>query len=195
VFPGPLKPIPCAHMGQTSVRRIGPRTRVTASPCDAMKRAAMIDVEALIRLQVASFARAEPGLRSSWPRDSGMDAAELRAFLDEHRYCVLATATARACPMARPVAFTVVGASFWFATVAGARLRNLEQAPWASIVIAEGDAGEHRAVAVDGPVTITRQPSERLLTAWETRHGSRADWAAAWFEIQPTRLISYSAAG
>jgi hypothetical protein len=30
---------------------------------------------------------------------------------------------------ARPVAFTVVGASFWFATVAGARLRNIRHTP------------------------------------------------------------------
>jgi hypothetical protein len=82
---------------------------------------------------------------------------------------------------------------FWFATVAGPRLRNLERTPWASIVVAEGDAGEHRAVAVDGPATIARQPSEQLLAGWEARHGSRAEWAAAWFEIQPARLISFSA--
>jgi hypothetical protein len=106
---------------------------------------------------------------------------------------VLATTTAQLHPVARPVAFTVIGASFWFATVAGPRLRNLERTPWASIVVAEGDAGEHRAVAVDGPAAITRQPSEQLLAGWEARHGSRADWAAAWFEIQPARLISYPA--
>jgi nitroimidazol reductase NimA-like FMN-containing flavoprotein (pyridoxamine 5'-phosphate oxidase superfamily) len=153
----------------------------------------MIDVDALIRLQEASFARAQDGLRSSWPRESGMDAAQLRSFLDGHRYCVLATTTAQLHPVARPVAFTVIGASFWFATVAGPRLRNLERTPWASIVVAEGDAGEHRAVAVDGSATITRQPSEQLLAGWEARHGSRAEWAAAWFEIQPARLISYSA--
>jgi nitroimidazol reductase NimA-like FMN-containing flavoprotein (pyridoxamine 5'-phosphate oxidase superfamily) len=153
----------------------------------------MIDVEALGRLQEASFARAEGGLRSSWPRESGMDAEALRSFLDAHRYCVLATASSQRHPAARPVAFTVIGASFWFATVAGARLRNLERTPWASVVVAEGDGGEHRAVAADGPVTITREVSEELLAVWEARHGSRADWAAAWFEIQPTRLISYSA--
>ena len=62
-----------------------------------------------------------------------------------------------------------------------------------SVVVADGDAGEHRAVAVDGAATITREPSEDLLAAWEARHGSRAKWAAAWFEIQLTRLISYSA--
>ena len=153
----------------------------------------MIDIEALVRLQEASFARAQGGLRGSWPRDSGMDAEQLRSFLDGHRYCVLATTTAKPHPVARPVAFTVIGASFWFATVAGPRLRNLERTPWASIVVTEGDAGEHRAVAVDGSVTIIRQPSEELLATWEARHGSRADWAAAWFEIQPSRLISYSA--
>ncbi|MGO9959650.1 MAG: pyridoxamine 5'-phosphate oxidase family protein [Solirubrobacteraceae bacterium] len=153
----------------------------------------MVDVEALIRLQDASFARAEDGLRSSWPRESGMDAEQLRSFLETHRYCVLATTTAQAHAVARPVAFTVIGASFWFATVAGPRLRNLERTPWASVVVAEGDAGEHRAVAVDGPATITRQPPEQLLAAWEARHGSRADWAAAWFVIQPARVISYSA--
>jgi nitroimidazol reductase NimA-like FMN-containing flavoprotein (pyridoxamine 5'-phosphate oxidase superfamily) len=154
---------------------------------------AMIDVEALIVLQEASFARAQRGLRDSWPRDSGMDAEQLRSFLDRNRYCVLATTTAQLHPVARPVAFTVIGASFWCATVAGPRLRNLQRTPWASIVVAEGDAGEHHAVAVDGPVTIIDHPSERLLATWEARHGSRADWAAAWCEIHPSRLISYSA--
>ena len=153
----------------------------------------MIDVEALDRLQEASFARDGGGLRSSWPRESGMDSEELRSFLDAHRYCVLATASSQSHPVARPVAFTVIGASFWFASVAGARLRNLERTPWASVVVSEGDAGEHRAVAADGPVTIIREASEQLLAVWEARHGSRAEWAAAWFEVQPTRLISYSA--
>ena len=64
----------------------------------------MIDLEALIRLQEASFARAQGGLRSSWPRDSGMDAEQLRSFLDGHRYCVLATTNAQLHPVARPVA-------------------------------------------------------------------------------------------
>ncbi len=154
----------------------------------------MIDVEALVQLQQESFARAQRGLRGSWPPGSAMDAQELGSFLDAHRYCVLATVSPREHPVARPVAFTVVGARFWFATVAGPRLRNLEGTPWASIVVSEGDAGDHRAVAVDGPATITRVASEELLAVWEARHESRAEWAAAWVEIQPTRLISYSAA-
>jgi hypothetical protein len=84
----------------------------------------MIDGDALVRLQEASFARAEGVLRSSWPRESRMDAEKLPSFPEGHRYCVLATTTAQRHPVARPVAFTVVGASFWFATVAGARRRS-----------------------------------------------------------------------
>lgn len=105
---------------------------------------ALIDIEALVQLQEASFARAGGWLRSSW-------------------------------------------------TVAGSRLRNLEQTPWASIVIAEGDGSEHRAVTAGGTATITAAPSEEVLSNWAARHGSPADWAAAWFEIRPTRLVSHAA--
>jgi hypothetical protein len=95
--------------------------------------------------------------------------------------------------IARPVAFTVLAGSFWFATVRGARLRNLERTPWVSIVIEDGDRGTHRAIAVDGPVAISDQPPQELLDLWEERHGSRAEWAAAWFELEPQRLVSYAA--
>lgn len=124
-----------------------------------------------------------------------MDAAQLRAFLDQHHYCVLATTTARGRAQARPLAFTVVGASLWFASVAGSRLRNLQRMPWASVVVAEGDRGSHRAVIVDGPAVVAAQPPQTLRDLWEARHGSRADWASAWFEIQPARLFSYRAPG
>lgn len=153
----------------------------------------MIDVEALIRAQDASYARAGASLASSWPHESAMDADQLRSFLEERHYCVLATTNADGHAIARPVAFTVLTGSFWFATVRGARLRNLERMPWVSIVIEDGDRGTHRAVAVDGPVTISDQPPSQLLELWEEHHGSRAEWAAAWFELKPDRLVSYMA--
>ncbi len=87
----------------------------------------------------------------------------------------------------------MLGAAFWFATVAGARLRNLERSPWASVVIEDGDGDAHRAVAVDGPVTITDQPAAEVLDAWEARHGRMAEWAVKWFELRPRRLVSYTA--
>ena len=154
----------------------------------------MIDGEALIRIQEKSYERAAPTLRSSWPAESAMDVEQLDCFLTEHHYCVLATVTTKGRPQARPIAYTVLGCSFWFATVAGARLRNLEHTPYVSLVIAEGDRGSHRAVSVDGPVTILDEPPHRLLATWEERHGSRAEWAAAWFEVRPARLFSYSCA-
>jgi nitroimidazol reductase NimA-like FMN-containing flavoprotein (pyridoxamine 5'-phosphate oxidase superfamily) len=154
----------------------------------------MIDAEELVRIQQESYERASAALRSSWPSGSAMGAKQIADFLIEHHYCVLATVTSKGQPQARPVAFTVIGSSFWFASVAGARLRNLERTPWVSFVVAEGDRGSHRAVIVDGPVAIVGAPDEKLLTAWEKRHGSRAEWAAAWFEVRPTRLFSYDRA-
>ena len=154
----------------------------------------MIDVEALIRLQEASYARADGGLLSSWPREAAMDRDELGSFLLARRYCVLATTTPRGRALARPVAFTVTGSAFWFATVRGSRLRSLEHTPWGSIVVADGDVEDHRAVAADGPATIVDAPGDGLLSVWEARHGSRPEWAAAFFEIRPARLFSYSRA-
>jgi nitroimidazol reductase NimA-like FMN-containing flavoprotein (pyridoxamine 5'-phosphate oxidase superfamily) len=123
-----------------------------------------------------------------------MAAAEFEAFLDERTFCVLATTTGKGRPQARPVAFTVFGDAFWFATVAGGRLRNVERTPWVSVVISEGERDEHRMVAADGPVTVFREPPEGLLELWERRIGSRAEWASAWLELRPERLYSYTSA-
>ncbi|MGH3261723.1 MAG: hypothetical protein ACRDNS_06990, partial [Trebonia sp.] len=55
----------------------------------------------------------------------------------------------------------------------------------------DGDRGSHRAVIVDGSVTVFELPPGEIIDAWATRHGSRAEWAAAWFELRPHRLFSY----
>jgi nitroimidazol reductase NimA-like FMN-containing flavoprotein (pyridoxamine 5'-phosphate oxidase superfamily) len=81
----------------------------------------------LHELQEESYRRASPGILSSWPPEHALDAGELRSFLHERRYCVLATATGRGRPEARPVAFTVFGESFWFGSGASGRLRNVER--------------------------------------------------------------------
>jgi nitroimidazol reductase NimA-like FMN-containing flavoprotein (pyridoxamine 5'-phosphate oxidase superfamily) len=122
-----------------------------------------------------------------------MDAAELGAFLDERTYCVLSTATPAGRAQGRPVGFVALGEAFWFATVAGGRLRNLEREPWASVVVTEGEGDSHRAVAADGPVTIHSRPPADVLALWEERFGSRPDWAVAWLELRPARLFSYAA--
>jgi predicted nuclease with RNAse H fold len=144
-------------------------------------------------LQEESYGEAAESLRRSWPRDRQLRGGELERFLDERRYCVLATTTRRALPQARPVAFVVLGGSFWFATVAGARLRNVRRTPWVSVVVSEGEGDAHRAVVADGPVTVHEQPPAEVLAEWRARHGSEPDWAAAWLELLPERLFSFAA--
>ena len=154
----------------------------------------MSAADELGRLQAGSYERAAGAIRRSWPPEAAMTPAQLEAYLLERRYCVLATTTKRDRAQARPVAFIVVGATFWFATVTGARLRNLRRTAWASIVVADGDGGCHRAVVADGPAVIVEQPPESLLAVWDERHGSRAEWAAAWFTVEAERLFSYRGA-
>ena len=122
-----------------------------------------------------------------------MDGDELAAFLEERLYCVLATASPRGRAQARPVGFTFLGGAFWFATVAGGRLRNLERRAWASVVVSEGEGNAHRAIAADGPVEIHELPPAGLLARWEERFGSQPEWAVAWLELRPERLFSYPA--
>ena len=90
-----------------------------------------------------------------------MDAAGLEVFLDERRYCVLATSTAKGPPRRGRSRSRVFDDAFWFGTVAGGRLRNLERTPWVSVVIADGEGDEHRAVAADGPVTLHSDAARR----------------------------------
>jgi predicted nuclease with RNAse H fold len=146
----------------------------------------------LASIQAASHARADAALRGSWPDERTMDEAELDAFLRERTYCVVATATARGRAQARPVGFAVLGGAFWLATVAGGRLRNVQRDPWLSLVVSEGEGESHRAIVADGPVRIHGRPPEQVLTLWEQRFGSRAEWAVAWLELQPRRLFSYT---
>jgi nitroimidazol reductase NimA-like FMN-containing flavoprotein (pyridoxamine 5'-phosphate oxidase superfamily) len=154
-----------------------------------------VDIDALIALQAQSFAGAGPGLRGSWPLEQAMDGPELGAFLSAHRYCVLATTTLKGRPLARPVAFTALAAAIWLATVDGPRLRSLRRTPWASLVVAEGDAGEHRAVTFDGAVTLHSAAPDAVAAAWRERHGNDAAWAEAWVELEPARVLSYAARG
>jgi nitroimidazol reductase NimA-like FMN-containing flavoprotein (pyridoxamine 5'-phosphate oxidase superfamily) len=150
-------------------------------------------VSTFAAIQDASYTHAGDALRGSWPHDKAMSAEALASFLDDRRYCVLATTTTRGHAQARPVGFAVFDGSFWFATVEGGRLQNVRRTPWVSVVVTEGEGKAHRAVAADGPVTVVDRPPADVLAAWEARFGSRAEWASAWFELRPKRLFSYTA--
>ena len=146
----------------------------------------------LAAIQAASYERCRRRARRLVAAEHALDADELAAFLEERLYCVLATASPGGRAQARPVGFTVFGGAFWFATVAGGRLRNVERTAWASVVVSEGEGAAHRAVAADGPVTVHEQPPTGLLARWDERFGSEPEWAVAWLELRPERLFSYA---
>lgn len=151
----------------------------------------------LIDVQTRSYDRAGSGIRESYPRSSAMDASRLAAFLTRKIYAVLATGRPDGRPHAAPIAFSLWGGSFWIATVAGARLRNLRARPYASIVVADGDVRTlHRAVIAEGPVTIHEgndlaAVSTEFAGEWRGRHGSLPTWAAALVALRPERVFSF----
>lgn len=149
-------------------------------------------VDPLVRLQADGDDRAPDALSRSWPWERTLEDDALRAFLEERRYCILATTAPSRRPQARPVGFLLLGDSFWFATIAGARMRNLKLLPWGSVVISDGEGSGHRAVVADGPISIHRQPPTGLVARWEERYGWAPGWAAAWLELRPRRLFSYA---
>jgi hypothetical protein len=157
------------------------------------------DAEALAEIQERSYARAGPSIRKSYPRSRAMDGLRLAAFLDGRRYAIVATSRPDGRPQAAPVAFIVWKGAFWFASVRGARLRNLLARPYASVVIMEGEGLSHRAVIAEGPVVLHEIRDETSVAdefrrRWSSQHGSVPVWAAATIELHPDRLFSYDAA-
>jgi general stress protein 26 len=155
------------------------------------------DLEELLEVQRQSYARAGAGVRGSWPEESSLRRVELRDFLERLVYGVLATARPDGRAHATPIAFSLEDGAFWVATVASLRLRNLRTNPWASLVLTDGQrAGPHSALTAEGPVTLHEGVAfdvarERLDTGWRTRHGQPPDWAVAFIELRPERILSY----
>jgi general stress protein 26 len=156
-----------------------------------------VSASALHAVQLGSYAKAGRSLLASWPADRSMDEQALGRYLERRRYCVLATVTPAGAPQARPVAFCLVDGALWFATVGGARLRNVRADPRVSVVIAEGEGREHAMVLAEGAVEIHEDAAtrERLTRAWREQQGSTPGWAVAFLELRPERVYSYLAAG
>ncbi len=159
-----------------------------------------MDVDELLGIQRSSFQRATPAFLSGWPESEALTSDELSALLERHRYCVLATSRADGRAHAAPVAYVVHDSAFWFATVAGLRLRNLAAHPWAALAVMEGDAdvGEvgqpHIALTAEGPATLHEIGDWRLFeTEWLRRHADPPIWAVALVELRPERLFSHAA--
>jgi pyridoxamine 5'-phosphate oxidase-like protein len=148
------------------------------------------DAERLAEVQRSSYEHASATVHSSWPPGSAMDAAQLDRFLDDHRHAVVATTRPSNRPQVTPLAFLVHRGSFWFASVAGQRLKNLAYVPYLALVVTDGEPAEGRMLVAEGPATL-RELTPELADRWFERHGSSPAWAASMIEMTPERIFSY----
>jgi hypothetical protein len=153
---------------------------------------------ALGDLQAASFERANQATNTSWPPERRMRGEQLARVLVKRRYAVVASTRRNQHAHATPSSFVWHEGELWLRSVAGAvRVRNVEAVPWLSLVISEGDAGDHAVITLEGParaLPIGDAPAS-LDQSIEAKGGERPDWASVWLVLRPERLFSYAAPG
>lgn len=155
-------------------------------------------IDALPRIQEASFARASAATRNAFPPERRMDGSSLLAFLSSRRSCVLATVRPDGRPHAAPVGYALVGTRFVFASLADAtRVRNLRHRPYASIVVSHDEGDAHAVVIAEGTALIipTLEASLEMRAPFRDASGAMPAWVGAIIAVTPERLLSYAAPG
>lgn len=95
---------------------------------------------------------------------------ELRSFLGERRYAVLATHDPDGGIRLTPIWFLFEDDRFYFASSSGSRkVKNLERSFSASVVVDAREPGRERWVSASGPVEIVRDGEARSINA-RVRH-------------------------
>jgi general stress protein 26 len=145
--------------------------------------------ELLGRLQTETFARATTATTSSYPPDRRLAAAQLASYLDRRAFAVVGSTRADGRPHAAMSSYLRRDTTFWLPTVAGSvRERNLRGTPWLTMVITEGDRGEHVVVILEGPAEVIA-PAE---VPDDVRSAARGDWVNAWIRLKAERVLSYA---
>ena len=123
-----------------------------------------------------------------------MSGFAVAAYLARREYLVVATVRNSGRPHAALSAFVFTGEAFWLPTMAGtARERNVRASGHVSLVIAEGDGADHKAVLAEGAAEVRSEPEDPVVGAWTERHGKVPDWASAWIRVELSRVFSYDA--
>lgn len=151
-------------------------------------------LDALARIQEASFTRASATTRAAFPEARRMDGPALRAFLSHNRIGVLATTRADGRPHAAPIGFALVGSRFVFASLANAaRVSNLAAQPYASLVVQAGGADTHAVVIAEGTARAMEPMSApmEMREPFRSADGSLPAWAGVLIVLTPERLMSY----
>jgi hypothetical protein len=142
--------------------------------------------------RTAIFARATAATVSPYPPERRLTAAQLARYLDRRAFAVVGSTRADGRPHAALSSYVRRDATFWLPTAAGSvRERNLRGTPWLTMVIAEGDHGEHIVVIVEGPAEVIATAG----VAADVRSAVPGDWVDAWIRLAAGRLMSYAAEG
>ena len=146
--------------------------------------------ELLGSLQDQTFARATAATASSYPPERRLTAAQLAGYLDRRAFAVVGSARPDGRPHAAMSSYIRRDLTFWLPTVAGSvRERNLRGTPWLTMVITEGDRGEHIVVIVEGSAEVIAAAE----VAADVRAAVPGDWVNAWIRLAAERLMSCAA--
>jgi hypothetical protein len=114
--------------------------------------------EPLGDLQDRAFAQATAGTAASYRR---LSATQLAAYLDRRVFAVVGSTRADGHP-------------------------HLRGTPWLTLVIAEGDHGEHIAVIIEGSAAVVAPPGVPA----DVRAAATGDWISAWIRLTAQRATS-----
>jgi general stress protein 26 len=144
----------------------------------------------LADIQQRTFERSNPATVSSYPAENRLDPVSLDRYLDRRAFAVVATTRPDGRPHAAMSSYLRRGSTFWLPTVAGSvRERNIRGRPYASLVIAEGERGEHVVVIAEGPASVV-DPED--VPSEVTSAGS-SEWVSVWLRVDAERVLSYAA--
>jgi hypothetical protein len=148
--------------------------------------------DSLAAIQARTFAHATPATKGSYPPESRLTEHQLRDFLDRRAFAVVATSRPDGRPHTAISSFACAGTTFWLPTGSGTvRERNVSAQPWVSLVITEGDRGEHIVVIAEGEAEMV--PAAQVPP--EIRDAGNGHWATQWLCVPVTRLLSYASDG
>jgi Pyridoxamine 5'-phosphate oxidase len=141
-------------------------------------------------IQEQTFGRATTATAASYPPEHRLTGAELAAYLDRRAFAVIGSARPDGRPHAVMSSYVRRGATFWLPTVAGSiRERNVRRQPWLTLVVTEGDRGEHIVVIIEGPAASV-QPGD---VPADVRAAVTGDWVGSWLRLDAASVLSYAA--
>jgi hypothetical protein len=144
------------------------------------------------RRQEQTFARATQATAGAYPADRRLTGQQLADYLDRREFAVISSTRPDGRPHAAMSSYVRRDGTFWLPTVAGSvRERNVRAHPWLSMVVTQGDRGQHVFVRIEGPASIIA-PAD---VPDDVRAAVPGDWAGCWLRLDGTSVLSYAAEG